>query len=69
MSGTSRLSYHAVPKVFPDPSLDTTYWQYSSGPTSDAFKETKFYVDDGEWASFNEYIKCNRINMNIRQVY
>ncbi len=66
MSGPARLSYHAVPKVFADSAMDAC-WQYSH--LSETFKKTDFFVDEDEWAAFYEYIKCNRINMNIRQVF
>ncbi len=66
MSGAARLSYHAVPKILAEAS-PAAHWRYS-GP-SEAFKETQFYVGDAEWAVFNEYIRCNRINMNVRQVF
>ena len=67
MSGQSRFSYHAVPKILKDENIEA-YFTY---PThlSDEFKSSNYYINDIEWPWLYEYIKINRINLNIRQVY
>lgn len=62
MSGESRLAFHAVPKILPDPRLNQ-YFTYEFNDT-----ESKFFVSDQEWKDFYDYIRINRINLNIRQV-
>ena len=62
MSGESRLAFHAVPKILPDPHLNQ-YFTYEFNDT-----ESKFFVSDQEWKDFYDYIRINRINLNIRQV-
>jgi alkylated DNA repair protein alkB family protein 1 len=68
MSGKSRLSYHAVPKIFKDSHLDK-YFEYDLNELNEKFKQSEFFVNDEEWSSVYDYIKMNRINLNIRQVY
>lgn len=63
MSGPSRLAYHAVPKIVPD--LD----QLKRVTTYDATTpHHDLYVNDSDWNDYFNYIKLNRINLNIRQV-
>lgn len=66
MSGKSRLSYHGVPKILKDDNIEG-YFKYSD--LSKDFMESRFYVSDTEWEWLYEYIKINRINLNIRQVF
>jgi alkylated DNA repair protein alkB family protein 1 len=65
MSGPARLAYHGVPKIIKDPSLDKVF---SFDNEEQTFKSREFYVSDQEWSEYYEYIKENRINLNIRQV-
>ena len=66
MSGDSRLAYHAVPKIFKNINLESflNYDEYD-----EASKNSDFFVNDKEWLNYFEYIKINRINLNIRQVF
>ena len=66
MSGKSRLSYHGVPKVIKEDCIEE-YFNYNE--CSSDFIGSVFHVNDSEWQSFYEYIKINRINLNIRQVF
>jgi len=63
MTGKSRYSYHAVPKIFKDEIGE--YFQYES----ESRDEAERVVSDEEWSQFYKYISLNRLNMNIRQVY
>ena len=75
MSGEARLSFHGVAKILEDKNnlLDKCFW-YDEDDNY-LFKKTmaddnECYVDDKEWQiGFWKYIKCNRINLNIRQVF
>lgn len=68
MSGKSRLAYHAVPKILANEHLSSTYFTYDK--SSDPLGTSQCcYVNDSEWSSIFDYIKVNRINLNIRQVY
>ena len=68
MSGESRLAFHAVPKIFQNKELKHCL-DYDQSDLDDNFKDSTFYVCDEEWQIFYDYIKINRINLNIRQVY
>ena len=68
MSDKSRLSYHAVPKIFKDSRLEECL-KYDLNELKENFKQSNYYVDDQEWSLIYDYIKINRINLNIRQVY
>jgi len=63
MTGKSRYSYHAVPKIFKDEIEG--YFKYESENPGDNEK----VVGDEEWSQFYNYISLNRLNLNIRQVY
>lgn len=67
MSANSRLAYHAVPKILKDPFIEE-YFKYDENILSEEFLKSKYYVSDQEWSQYYEYIKLNRINLNIRQV-
>ncbi len=68
MSGQARLAFHGVPKIMKDPSLETTFTYETASVQHQALGSNEFYVSDQEWSDFYEYIKDNRINLNIRQV-
>jgi alkylated DNA repair protein alkB family protein 1 len=68
MSGKSRLSYHAVPKIFNDSKLKE-YFEYDLNELKENFKQSDYYVNDEQWSLVYDYIKMNRINLNIRQVF
>jgi alkylated DNA repair protein alkB family protein 1 len=70
MSGQARLAFHGVPKITKEPLLQSVfdYDERSGSLTGDEFKSSGFYVGDEEWAEYYDYIKLNRINLNIRQV-
>ena len=68
MSGKSRLAYHAVPKILANADLESTYFTYAE-KSSDLSSSSSTIVNDSEWSSIFDYIKINRINLNIRQVY
>lgn len=63
MSGPARLAYHAVAKILPDPHLPN-YFTYSK-PVD---YQSHFIVTDQEWTDLFQYIRINRINLNVRQV-
>ncbi|CAF0775387.1 unnamed protein product [Brachionus calyciflorus] len=63
MSEKARLAYHAVPKILADPEIDNFFQQ-----NNEMCQSRKWYVSDQEWNNFYNYIKINRINLNIRQV-
>lgn len=65
MSGGSRLAYHAVPKIMADKNIET-YFKYDDDEVNS--RSGNFIIDDKEWVNLFEYIRCNRINLNIRQV-
>ena len=67
MSGTSRLAFHAVPKIFKNTSLN--YVLNYENVVDENFQNSPFYVDDNEWQNYFDYININRINLNIRQVF
>ncbi|RNA12919.1 Alkylated DNA repair alkB -like protein, partial [Brachionus plicatilis] len=60
MSSKSRLSFHAVPTILPDPNVHS-YFEIDDDSTEDKSQESN------EWNDFYNYIKINRININIRQ--
>ena len=66
MSGSSRLAYHAVPKILKDPYI-IDYLTTNEVSNENPYK-SHFHVEENEWSPFLEYIKTNRINLNIRQV-
>ena len=57
MSGDSRLRYHGVPKILPDPSMP---WVDTA--------DTNNSRSDEDWKNAQSYISKARINLNIRQV-
>lgn len=68
MSDESRLLYHAVPRVFKS---NRSVWndnqefvEYTDLPQDDL----KECLKSSEWQLFEDYIDCNRINVNVRQV-
>lgn len=63
MSGPTRLAFHAVPKILPNPHLHEVFTY-----TKADLDESQYYVGDDEWADLYDYIRINRINLNIRQV-
>jgi alkylated DNA repair protein alkB family protein 1 len=65
MSGQSRLAYHAVPKILFDPNLDN-YFSFDESEKDQ--QPTSYFIDDKQWKNLHDYIKINRINLNIRQV-
>ena len=69
MSGGARLAYHGVPKILAleNDNDNAFYFTYDADETSDDCQPIR--VDDHEWTLPFEYIKRNRINLNIRQVY
>lgn len=58
MSSKARMAYHAVPKILSDPNLHKYFEIEKEHPTEDLT----------EWTDFFDYIRFNRININIRQV-
>ena len=58
MSGKSRLSYHAVPRILTN----------SENTCKDLIPWKSENVDK-DWKPFDEYITNSRINLNIRQVH
>lgn len=66
MSNESRAAFHAVPKIFKASNLEN-YLNYAN--SEEAAKNRHTFVDDYEWRDYFDYIKINRINLNIRQVF
>jgi alkylated DNA repair protein alkB family protein 1 len=66
MSSTSRLAFHAVPKIFKNTNLNCIF-NYEN--IDEKFRNSIYHVDDNEWKNYFEYIHINRINLNIRQVF
>lgn len=62
MSSKSRLAFHAVPKILPDPNLHN-YFEVNHDKI-----DKQFDVKTDEWNDYYNYIKINRININLRQV-
>lgn len=62
MSSKSRLAFHAVPKILPDPNVHNFF------ELNDDTTYKKFDDEPNEWNDFYNYIKLNRININLRQV-
>ena len=69
MSAEARLAFHAVPKIFQNHLLSNVLEYKDQNEPDEIFRKSKFYVDDEEWSDYYQYIKINRINLNIRQVY
>ena len=84
MTGPSRTAFHAVPCVLTKP-VDTAPSDIGTcplvlsgecGTQIDCYCDTKnehlWRNEMGEsqaWKEFSDYIKCTRININIRQVH
>lgn len=58
MSGQSRLSYHAVPRI-----LTNSEYKYKD------LIPWKLENADQDWTPFDEYVTNSRINLNIRQMH
>jgi alkylated DNA repair protein alkB family protein 1 len=67
MSGGSRLAYHAVPKIMADKNIEAYFKSDDDVNRVNSWSEN-FLIDDKEWVDLFDYIRCNRINLNIRQV-
>jgi alkylated DNA repair protein alkB family protein 1 len=68
MKDSARLAYHGVPKIFKNESLKTEF-DYDENELENLEKRiNKYYVNNEKWKILFEYIRINRINLNIRQV-
>ncbi|KAM4624690.1 nucleic acid dioxygenase ALKBH1 isoform 2-T2 [Polymixia lowei] len=80
MSGSSRLLYHAVPRIVPAPKDDPSHPALEtqgpgSGPdqglTQNSTQEESALVErvsEEDWAVCSRYMQSSRVNMTVRQV-
>lgn len=69
MSGFSRLLYHAVPRVLPNPEGTALPSCLDQGLSSDLPVGSVIeHSSDEDWQVCAKYLQSSRINMTIRQV-
>lgn len=69
MSGFSRLLYHAVPRVLPNPEGTTLPLCLDQALSSDLPVGSVIeHSSDEDWQVCAKYLQSSRINMTIRQV-
>ncbi|NWS93017.1 ALKB1 dioxygenase, partial [Toxostoma redivivum] len=69
MSGFSRLLYHAVPRVLPNPEGTALPSCLDQAPSSDLPVGSVIeHSSDEDWQVCAKYLQSSRINMTIRQV-
>ena len=57
-----------MPKIFLDSNLDNVM-KYDLASLNESFLKSDYYVNDEDWCKVYEYLKINRLNLNIRQVH
>ena len=62
MGGATRLSYHGVPRILEAPEI---IWPESNARVAKYGGRSYFFFAD----SFYSFLRSNRININVRQVY
>jgi hypothetical protein len=62
------LRYHGVPKIFLDNNLENVM-RYDFTSLNENYLKSEHFVNDDEWFKVYEYLKINRLNLNIRQVH
>ena len=59
-----------MPKIFRDENIKSYFnYQTKNEECNATNSVNEFFIDDQEWISLFEYIKENRINLNVRQVF